>query len=350
VSCGEHIPDRRLVTRLSLLAIGFGLVCAWAVYRHAMPVAQDDFSIIWYGAHALVSGGNPYAAVGPGRAFPWGYPLLYPLPGILVGVPLVPFGPRIAAAIFAGLGAALLWFGVVRSGKPYLLLVLASAPFIYAVGISQWSPLLVGAALVPAFGFLLVAKPTIGAALFLYRPSWRAAIGAVFFIVLAFVIDPGWLGAWREALRGSGAHMPSPIAHGAGPLLALAVLRWRRPEARLLLVMACIPQTPILYETLPLALIPASLTEMVIFVALSWAAYAWWYVAGISVHVGGMHLPLAAQIPISLRIIVPLLYLPCLVMVLHRSNEGALPAWMEMRLARWRGRFGQHRATRSTTA
>lgn len=336
---GKHFPRERMTqgtpmsgqdfrrsAKLTSLAIVFGCVVAWAVYRRAMPVTDSDFSIVWYGARALVSGLDPYSVVGPGKAYPWGFPLIYPAPALVVGAPFTLLSARLGIAAFAGVGAATLWVGVVRSGQPHRLLLLVSAPFVYAIGISQWSPLLTAAALMPAVGFVFAAKPTIGAALFLYRPTWRAALGAVALIALAFVLDPGWPGAWQQAMRGNGTHLVVPILNGVGPVVALAALRWRRPEARLLLVMACVPQTPVLYEMLPLGLIPSTLPEMLAYVALSWIGYAWWYVSGVSVHAGvqgTMHLSLVQLTPLALHIALLLFYIPCLIMVLWRQPEGS---------------------------
>ena len=60
--------------------------------------------------------------------------------------------------------------------------------------------------------------------------------------------------------------MTAPIMRPGGPLPALALLAWRRPEARLLLALGCVPQTPMLNETVPLFLVvqtrPEGLTLM----------------------------------------------------------------------------------------
>jgi hypothetical protein len=54
-----------------------------------------------------------------------------------------------------------------------------------------------------------------------------------------------------------------------GFLLALAALRWRRPEARLLLAIAIAPQTIVPYDLVPLAVVPESRRE-VLLMALGW--------------------------------------------------------------------------------
>jgi hypothetical protein len=52
-----------------------------------------------------------------------------------------------------------------------------------------------------------------------------------------------------------------------GFILLLAAIRWRLPEGRLLLAMACIPQSTLPYELVPLALIPGNRREMAIYLA-----------------------------------------------------------------------------------
>lgn len=317
---GEDGAGRPVALPFALaVAIVFGAVCFWAAL-HRPHEANTDFAQIWHAAKALVGGHDPYRAIGPGTSFPQPYPLFYPLPAVMVGAPFTPLSVAWADAAFAALSAGFLLFAVLRSER-HRLLVIVSAPFIYASWLSQWSPMLTAAALVPIFGFLLAAKPTIGAALFFYRPDLRVILGITILVALSFAIQPNWVSEWRVSLRSTG-HMVVPIAHGAGPLLVLAILRWRRPEARLLLAMACVPQTAILYEALPLALIPGGFIEMGVFVALSWIACEWW------VHTG-LTLSMSAQTLLSVHIVVPLLYLPCLIMVLRRPNEGSVPAWIE---------------------
>ena len=69
---------------------------------------------------------------------------------------------------------------------------------------------------------------------------------------LCFLVWPGWVPEWLASV----ARTPhkSHLLRPGGFLLLLALLRWRRPEARLLAVLSLMPQTTALYEALPLAL------------------------------------------------------------------------------------------------
>jgi hypothetical protein len=112
-----------------------------------------------------------------------------------------------------------------------------------------------------------------------------------------------------------------------GIVLALSVLRWRRREARLLFFMALAPQNGFFYDQLPLLLVPQTRMEMILIAAASQIAY---YFANTTPLFGSDVPAWSAQF---FPYMVVGMYLPALVLVLRRPNEGAAPAWLE-RLAR----------------
>jgi hypothetical protein len=71
----------------------------------------------------------------------------------------------------------------------------------------------------------------------------------------------------RDSIR-----LVPPVIRPFGFLLLLAALRWRMPEARLLLATAFVPQNILPYELVSLALIPANRMEMWIYIAGTWLA------------------------------------------------------------------------------
>ena len=105
----------------------------------------------------------------------------------------------------------------------------------------------------------------------------------------------------------------------------LMLLRWRRPEARLVLALACVPQTPLLYETVPLFLVPQAVIEGGVLWLGSWLVALWQAAAG------PYHTDLE-RFTASARAIGWLLYLPCVAMILRRPNVGHVPLWLEQRL------------------
>src|SRR5439155_104266 len=63
-----------------------------------------------------------------------------------------------------------------------------------------------------------------------------------------------------------------PRRRPGGFLMPAALLRWRRPEGRLLAALCCVPHVTTLYETLPLFLVPANRYQAYLLLALSYVA------------------------------------------------------------------------------
>src|SRR5262245_36410773 len=254
------------------VTIGMAALAAWLSWT-AHPTVYggrpSDFSFLHAAANVWLAGTDPYAAVGPGRAYDVAHGVLYPMPAVIVAAPFtfVPWPDQ----LFAACGAALLaWALSGRWRFRFAWFLVLTPAFIYTVRMTQWSALVTGAALLPLWGFLLAAKPTVGTALWLAYPSKRAAIGAAGFLALSLVLLPSWPASWLAATAGV-THIRPPILYWGGPLILLALLRWRRPEARLLAALSCVPHTPELYESLYLFLVPSSLGQGALLAALNYS-------------------------------------------------------------------------------
>jgi hypothetical protein len=266
------------------------------------------------GARALWGGGSPYSAVGPGRSFAWDFPLLYPLPAVVAATPLAWLHPRLADAIFVGLGGFVLAWVLTRSTvRNPQLLVFVSAAIFTSAQTAQWSPLLTAAALTPSLGWLFACKPTIGGALWLHALSGRAAVLAAAFTLTTIILWPWWLSEWLAGLA-TASHMRAPIQQWGGPLILLGLLKWKRPEARLLVGLACVPQTPTMYEAVPLFLLVRRLDEGLLLVALMVVSGE----VSAAISNGADYLK---WMRVNGQVLVALVYLPCLLMVLRRPNE-----------------------------
>jgi len=289
-----------------VLAVGLvsGAVC-WLAYR-LPPASTSDFELIWVGARALLSGADPYAVV---PATGTHYPLYYPLTAIVVGIPFAGLPFDWARLLWAAVSGSAFAWAALRYGRG-LPTALLSANFLNAVIQGQWSPLLVAAAVLPALSWLLAAKPSIGAALFAAFPSRRAVIGGLALLAISLALSPTWPLRWLESARVS-VHM-SPIASPGGFILLLALLRWRTPEARLLVGLACVPQIIGLYDTLPLFLIPKTRWQGYGLAGLSFVAAFGQVVA--APRLPGM--PLETMLAARWPFIFFCLYVPALVMVL----------------------------------
>ena len=282
-----------------------GLIC-WLAYR-LPPPSTSDFEQIWVAGRAWLDGQDPYSVVPTTGTR---YPLLYPFPAVLVGLPLAPLPFPWARLLWACLsGAALAWAAARRGGG--LAIALLSASFLNAIVQGQWSPLLTAAAVVPALSWVLSAKPTIGAAIILAFPSRRTIALAAGIFLLSLVLFPRWPWRWIDGL-GAATHMVPLVLRPGGVLLLLALVRWRRPEARLLAALACVPQTLGLYETLPLFLVTRTRPQAYTLAVLSYVA-AFAQAAAVPRSEG---MPLDALFAARWPFVLVCLYLPALTMVL----------------------------------
>jgi len=314
---------RRLTTAdraIMSAALGtWGALLAWFSMSAAPQQLAKDFSYPWRAARALLAGQNPYEVLRAVGDYPFNAPFHYPLPAALVAAPLAHLVPALAGAIFVGVSAALLGWAVLRD-CPYRLPLFLSAPFVQAAILGQWSPLLTAAALMPTFQLFAAAKPTVGLAAWAYRPSWRGVIGGVVLVGAAFIVLPGWLTDWREAIPDT-AKYRGPATTMMGAFLLLGLLRWRRREGRLFIIMSLVPQLPVFYDQLALWLVPSTLWRSLALSAISWVGYLAWYPSH----------SLPSQNDAAFPWMVFTLYAPALLLLLalpprHEEEPGAAPA------------------------
>jgi hypothetical protein len=257
--------DSSVTRRPLVIALVAGVAAGafvWWYYQH-YPSEWSDFDQVWLGARFLLAGRDPYVEVP--RVFPW--PLYYPLPTLLVGVPFAALPLVQARILFAAVSAGICTWAILRQ-HPHAWPLLLCAPFVYALRRGQWAPLLVAGALMPFLGGIAVAKPSIGLATFAYRPTRAALIGVGLLGLMSLAVQPSWPLVWFAALRNAIFKVVPALLPG-GVILLAGIGRWRRADARLLTVLACVPQTPAPYDLFPMALIPATRRQSLI-MWLSW--------------------------------------------------------------------------------
>jgi hypothetical protein len=323
-------PSRRL--RIGLAVAASILSAVRALLWVSGEAKARDFDQVWFAANALLAGRNPYLEIGPGLPFDWPAPLYYPLTAAIAAMPFALVERSVAAVLFAAVASgAFVWAATRHSLAPAVVMTSASAAL--AAEAVQWSPLLAAAYGIPWLGVLLSAKPTIGFAIWVARPTRIAFIGTLVLVLLSFAVLPDWLINWSAALSetslatAGGTPYLAPIGTLGGLTTAALLLRWRRPEARLVLALACMPQTPLLYETVPLFLVPTSITQGGVLWLGSWLAALW-------VSISGPYEQDLARFTVSARAVGWSLYFPCVIMILRRPNAGPVPLW----LGRWLGR------------
>jgi hypothetical protein len=253
-------PTMPLKRRIALCAAVAVVAGAWSAVLHLRE--GSDFDVVVRGAAAWLGGGDPFELRGHY------FPLLYPFTAVLFAVPFsfLPYPDF----WFVGLGVALFaWAATSQPRLHWSLMVLASPAMLQLFHLAQWSALLTAAALLPSVGFLLACKPSVGAALWCAFPTRRTAVGVLVFTAASLALFPSWPWRWLAQVQ-TAFHVQAPITFWGGPLVLLALYYWRTWEARLLVALACVPQSGFYYDIWPLFLIPRRVEEAVYLLIASW--------------------------------------------------------------------------------
>jgi hypothetical protein len=279
----------------SAIGLASGGFC-WFLLRHFNLGAADFNWAIW-AAQDLLAHRNPYLR--PGQ--------LYPLPVAIFGLPFVWTRPEVAAGAFYGISSALMALGLSRKGYRYLLVFLAY-PYWAGLMAGQWTPLIMASAFFPVLLPATLVKPQLGLPVFLTHASRRGILACIIVGAVSLAVMPSWPTLWIAQLGHYNRFVPLLV--WPGPLLMLAILRYRDRDAVLLLLAACMPQRWF-YDGFLLWLIPKTRREIVWTVFLSWVVGIWrWY-----------HIP-HSWLEVG-RWTVVFIYLPMLVVVLCRRKYPA---------------------------
>jgi hypothetical protein len=275
------------------IGLASGLFC-WFLMKHFRQDAAD-FRWAIHAAQRLLAGQNPYDT-----------PLeQYPLTAAFFALPFIRLQPEVAAGLFYGISSALLAFGLTRRGYERLFIFLA---FPYWAGILtvQWSPLIMASTFFPLLLPVTMAKPQIGLPVFLTHMTRRGVVACLALGVLSLVLMPNWPLLWVGQL-GNYQHF-IPLLVLPGPLLLLALLRYRDGDAILLLLAALMPQRWF-FDAFVLWLIPKTRREILVTALFSWGVGIWrWY-----------HSPQTMQ-QVGLWCILGF-YVPMLVVILIRARR-----------------------------
>jgi hypothetical protein len=288
---------------------------------------NSDFEFWWLASRLWSQGIDPYAFAP--RVGPWtvGDYLFYPLPALILTWPVAWLPLWLAGALMLGIPSALLAYLLSAQGW-WRLWIFATPSFVLALNLGQWSPMLTLAAISTSASVFAVAKPTLGLAVLAYRVSWRSFALAGALLGGSVMLMPSWPREWIANLAHVENH-PAPILTLGGCWLTLAVLRWRTPEGRLLLAMAFVPQLLFFSDQLPLYLVARDRRSAGIVTLFALLAFLLWY---------ALLAPGAKYVNEAAPYVLGAVYLPLLVLVLRRPNEGDLPPWLEpvaSRLPSW---------------
>ena len=165
-------------------------------------------------------------------------------------------------------------FGVTRYGYHRLLIFLAF-PYWAGLLVAQWSTLIVASAFLPLLLPATMVKPQVGLPVAITYLSRRGILACVVVALLSVAVMPRWPLLWLGQLKHYEHFFPLLIL--PGPLLLLALWRYRDRDTWFLLLTAIMPQRWF-FDAFILWLIPKSRREIVWTGFFSWGAGIWrWY-------------------------------------------------------------------------
>jgi hypothetical protein len=275
-----------------MVGVASGTFC-WFLLKHTHQ-GSADFRWALHLAQRLVERQNPYDVALE----------QYPLPAAFVALPLLHVPPEVAAGLFYGISSFFLALGLTRESYGRLRIFLAY-PYWAGLLTAQWSVAIAASAFFPLLLPVTMMKPQVGLPIFLTRLSRRGFAACLVVAAVSLVLMPQWPWLWLHQGRYYEHFIPMLVF--PGPLLLLALLRYRDRDAWLLLLAALMPQRWF-FDSFILWLIPKTSRQILATVLLSWGAGIWrWY-----------HFPHGfAQVG---RWTVVFFYLPMLAVVLFRSQ------------------------------
>ena len=190
---------------------------------------QTDFKNIIVPARAWLVGKDIYLpdelALGP-------FSLTYPFTTYLLSVPFSLLPDRIAAAVFNGLGCALLAWFIFRKEKNWYLLIFLSWPMLNNLIFAQFAPYIISMFFTPNLLFLLLIKPQLGLPFVLIqKPSRIGLLLAGLLLLVSLVLYPLWPLDWLKYMHLQNyIGYPPLLVIPLGPLILLALIRFRDQE------------------------------------------------------------------------------------------------------------------------
>jgi hypothetical protein len=187
---------------------------------------------------------------------------------------------------------------------------------------AQWTIILTAALFLPWLAALSAAKPQNGLPVLAAgskKTMTAGLIGAVLLFAVSLLFLPGWPREWFAHINGSNPLNP-PLFSPVGALVVLVLLRWRRPEAWLVFLMACLPQTFMWYSALALLTVGATYREASF---LSLTSTIGFLLGNLAIYKGVSHIGL-----VTWTTYIATTYIPPVLLILRRPNAGELPYWL----------------------
>jgi hypothetical protein len=318
---GTNEPSiaRRLVVA-AFVAVAAGMTL-YARYIK-MGLERSDFSQVLFGSRALLNNADPYHLIGTGMVYDLKWGAVYPATAYVAAIPFTPLSDPVAASLFVAVSSFLLVYGA-TAGSWHRIPMIPSIAFASSVQFAQWSILITAMLFLPWLAVFAAVKPQ-GTIPVVAASGSRSAlkfaiIGSLVVLVISLVMLPSWPIEWWDVIRKS-SQLKSPLLRFGGPLILLVLLRWRRQEAWLVFLLACVPQTWGWYNLLPLLAVAATYRDAAILsLVSSLGAIATAYFVGD---------PSPEKYYAWGSSAVAFAYLPATIAILRRPNVRERPPWM----------------------
>jgi hypothetical protein len=319
---GDNRPTRaqRIIVCAAIATISAALHFFRAIENRGL----SDFTPLWRAARLMVAGGNPYELMGPGAVVHSQYPMYYPATAFVAALPFAAIPSfHLASTAFVFTSALLLAWGVTRDGW-HRLPMFPSIAYLTCASLGQWSIIMTAAIYLPVVAGIACVKPQSSIPVLASstdRNHWIAAIaGSAALLLVSFVLLPSWPAHWLGQV-GKSADFAAPVTGFAGPAVLLCLLRWRRPEAWLVLVAACLPQTWPPYNGLILMTVAFTYREMATLSLVS--SFSWVILA-----LATSPVTKAEEQQYQSMVLILSSYIPATILILRRPNEGHGPLWL----------------------
>lgn len=274
---------------------------------------NSDFSLIWYGARLLSHGGNPYELIGPGLQIEHRWNALYPATAYILAIPLTLIGERWASVVFTAISSFLLAFGATRDSW-HRLPMFASVAFLTGAILGQLSVLMTAVLFLPWLAVISCAKPQTALPLVITsrRRLLIAVAGGVAVLATSLILLPEWPRQWFRLVQAS-SHLRPPILSFGGFLILLALVRWKRAEAWIVVTMALMPQTWYPYNWIVFLALPNTFRQACVLGIVS-------SIGGLAGEYAVYGMPVAQASSVGGAFSVAFAYLPATLMILRRPN------------------------------
>lgn len=193
----------------------------------------------------------------------------YPFTAVLLAIPFTWLPDNIAASVFLGIGSGILAWLILNNPNNWYLLLFLSWPFVNNLIFAQWAPYAVSMFFTPNLILMVLTKPQIALPFALtLKPNRFGLLLAGGLLVVSIVLYPSWPMDWLKTIHNFIGYPPLfflPL----GPLILLALIRYRDKRSWMLVLMAAMPQRMV-YDQLGVLLVAENPKQLIFLVLCSW--------------------------------------------------------------------------------